>query len=89
MNQEDIRVIKYTDLGTKRFQYWLTLLDCRSGNQTSGKNGKRTLIKYLESLFGPLGQRWHFQRQNEQTYTVKLDQEKDLLIFLLKFKLKN
>ena len=89
MNQEDIRVIKYIDLDTKRFQFWLTLFDCRSGNQTSGKKGKRTLIKYLESLFGPLGQRWHFQRQTEQIYTVKLDQEKDLLIFLLKFKLKN
>jgi hypothetical protein len=89
MNQEDIKVIEYTNLNTKRFQYWLTFFDCRAGNQTSGKKGKKTLIKYLESLFGPLGQRWHFQRQSEQVYTVKLDQERDLLIFLLKFKSKN
>jgi hypothetical protein len=89
MNQEDIKIIKYLDLGTKRFQYWLTLIDCRGGNQTSGKKGKKTLIKYLESLFGPMSGRWHFQRQDEHIYVIKLDQEKDLLIFLLKFKLKN
>lgn len=89
MNQEDIRVVKYLDLKTKRFQYWLTLFDCRGGDYSSGKKGKRTLIKYIESLFGPLGQKWHFERIGEHVYTIKIDQERDLLIFLLKFKSKN
>jgi hypothetical protein len=89
MNQEDIRVAKYLDVKTKRFRFWLTLFDCRGGNQSSGKKGKRTLIQYLESFIGPLGQRWHFERIGEHVYTIKIDQEKDLLIFFLRFKLKN
>lgn len=85
MNLEDIRVIKYHSNLSKRFGHWIFILDRRPQNQSLGKKGKKSLIKYFESLFGILGVRWQYSK-SDYGFIIKLDEERDLLIFLLKFK---
>ncbi len=85
MTPEDIRVVGYKKLETKNFSYWVTFLDNRKNSETLGRKGRKTFIKYLESLFGKLGERWQYHKDHNYCI-VKFNQESDLLIFLLKFK---
>jgi hypothetical protein len=85
MNLEDIRVIKYHSNLSKRFGHWVFILDRRPQYQSLGKKGKKSLIDYFESLFGTLGVRWQYSK-SDYGFIIKLNDERDLLIFLLKFK---
>jgi hypothetical protein len=58
----------------------------RSGvSKLSGKKARKSFIKEIETLFGPLGVRWQFQADEKSIYIIKLNDEKDVLLFLLKF----
>ena len=85
MNLEDIRVIKYHSNLSKRFGHWVFILDRRPQYQSLGKKGKKSLVGYFESLFGTLGVRWQYSK-SDYGFIIKLNDERDLLIFLLKFK---
>lgn len=83
MNLDDIKIIAYNRTAARRFGYWVRIRDYR---QTSGKRAKRGLIKFLEDSLGPLGERWQYARYENGMYEIKFDDERDLLIFLLKAK---
>jgi hypothetical protein len=85
MNIEDVRVIKYHSNLSKRFGHWISILDRRPQYQSLGKKGKKSLISYFESLFGTIGVRWQYSK-SDRGFIIKLDNECDLVIFLLKFK---
>lgn len=86
MNHDDIRIIKYYKDLTERFGHWIFFQDRRSVLDKSGKKGRRRLIQYFETIFGPLGDRWQYSHPSDIEYILKLDSEQDLLLFLLKYK---
>jgi hypothetical protein len=85
MTAEDIQVIGYKKFDTKNFSFWVSFIDRRKNIDTLGRKGRKSFITYLESTFGKLGNRWHYQKDNLK-YIIKFDKESDLLIFLMKFK---
>ena len=86
MTQDDIRVIRYHRDISRRFGHWVFFQDKRPTRDTIGVRGRKNLIRYLESVFGPLGLRWNYEKTDQVIYILKLDDEKDLVIFLLKYK---
>ena len=86
MNQDDIRIIKYHSLPIKNFNHWVFFQDLRPSRDAKGRKGRKNLIRYLESILGPISQRWQYQHPSDHIYILQLVEEKDLLFFLLKFK---
>jgi hypothetical protein len=85
MNPDDFRIIKYHANLSRNFGYWVFVSDRRPQRESDGKRGRKRFIAYFESLFGPLGSRWNYSR-DFHGFIIKLNDEKDLLLFLLKFK---
>lgn len=83
MTLDDIKIIAYNQTSARRFGYWVRIRDYR---QVSGKYARKTFIKFLEQSIGPLGERWNYTRYENGMYEIKFDDERDLLIFLLKAK---
>lgn len=86
MTSDDLILKKYLILDCKRFGCWVWLNDIRSG-RISNVRKRKTLIKFLETILGPLGQRWQYQLLDWDYYIIKINDEKDLTFFLLKFKI--
>lgn len=86
MITDDIRVIRYHRGISNRFGHWAFFQDKRPTSDTVGTRGRKNLIRYLESVFGPIGVKWNYQKIDHVRYILKLNDEKDLLIFLLKYK---
>lgn len=85
MTLDDLNLVKYKTLECRRFAHWVWLQD-RSSGTTSNKHKRRTLRQFIESFIGELSGRWQYQECDNNLYIVKLDNQKDLLVFLLKFK---
>ena len=86
MNSDNIKIVNYYSLNTTRFGHWVRINDYRYGKDSEGRKGRKNFIKFLETFFGPIGQRWQYQKEDNHRYLIKFDQEKDLLFFLLKIK---
>ena len=86
MTTDDIRVIRYHRGISNRFGHWIFFQDKRPARGTIGTRGRKNLIRYLESVFGPIGVKWNYEKIDQVIYILKLNDEKDLLIFLLKYK---
>lgn len=85
MTLDDLNLVKYRTLDCQRFSHWVWLQD-RSSGSDSGKTKRKKLRKFIESIVGDLTGRWQYQECDNSIYIIKLDQESDLIIFLLKFK---
>jgi hypothetical protein len=81
MKLEDIKILNYKHTGAKKFGYWVNIRDYRKVN---GNFARKTFINFLQQTLGPLGVRWQYQRYSHGEYVIKFNDEKDLLIFLLK-----
>lgn len=86
MTFDDIKLIKHQSTGAKRFGYWVHFRDQRPYSLSSGIHGKKTIKKFLETSLGPMGLKWQYQRFNQSDYFIKLDDERDLLFLVLRFK---
>lgn len=86
MTSSDIKIIDYKKINVKRFQHWVTFIDRRNYTDSKGKKGRINFLKYIESLFGNLGIRWCYQKDHNNMFIIKFNEESDLLIFLLKFR---
>lgn len=86
MKIDDIEILDYFNVQTKGFTYWVRFRDRRNSKDSKGRKGRLTFIRYLESFYGKIGDRWFYQKENDSTFIVKFNQESDLLIFLLKYK---
>lgn len=86
MTFDDVKLIKHQSTGAKRFGYWVHFRDQRPSSQSQGIAGKKSIKKFLEISLGPMGQKWQYQKFNQFDYFIKLDNEKDLLFLILKFK---
>jgi hypothetical protein len=85
MTFDDLHLAKYQTLDCKRFKHWVWLQD-RSSGLISARQKRKNLRKYIESIIGVLTARWQYQECDDHCYIIKLDDERDLVIFLLKFK---
>jgi hypothetical protein len=83
--KDSFRIIKHYSNISKRYGNWIVFMDMRSDVVREGRKGRKLFIKEVEQLFGPLGLRWQFQQSSDYEYILKLDDERDLLFFLLKF----
>jgi hypothetical protein len=83
MIQEKVKVEKYFSTNSKRFGYWITLYADFGG----GKPGRKKLINFFETGIGKIGESFQYQRCGDHRYILKLHNEKDALIFLMKFKI--
>jgi hypothetical protein len=85
MTLDDLNLLRYKTLECKRFSHWVWLQD-RSSGTTSTRQKRKKLRFFIESIIGVLSGRWQYQECDNNVYIIKLNEEKDLLVFLLKFK---
>jgi hypothetical protein len=86
MNFDEIRLISHKSVGTKRFGYWIQFRDQSNSPFRYGKKARSRIIKFVEQSFGPIGQRWQYQRLGDCEYILKLNSEVDFLFLLLRFR---
>jgi hypothetical protein len=79
MNFESIKLIWKKDLGTNRFSNWIYIRILTNVR-------KKELVKFLETNLGPLGEKWQYQILSGSELILKLNDDRDLLFFLLKLK---
>lgn len=82
MTADEIRLIRYMNVKTRRFSFWLIFQDNR---KVYGKKARKDLIKFFESALGPLGEKWSFEATTSGTFAIKADSEPDVTMMLLKF----
>jgi hypothetical protein len=80
MNHGDVKIVWHKKVGCRRFGYWIGLRDDR---RLSVRQRKRSSIKIIESVLGPLGLKWQYQLADDKII-LKLDDERDFLFFILK-----
>ena len=83
MTFDDVKLIKHQSTGAKRFGHWVELRDRRPHGQALGIRGRKTMLRFFEQSLGPLGQKWHY-RKDDQNYILKLNDDRDLLFLLLR-----
>jgi hypothetical protein len=86
MTFDDVKLIKHQSTNARQFGYWVHFRDQRPSSLSEGVKGKKSIIKFVESSLGPLGSRWQYQRFDVTDYILKLNNEHDLLILILKFR---
>jgi hypothetical protein len=79
---DGINVEKYLNADTKNYSHWITM----KSDLSTSKKDRRTFIKFLEALFGKIGDRWQYQRCDFGRFIIKLQSENDAVFFLLKYK---
>lgn len=82
MKLNEFRIVSYKNVGTRKFGFWVLI---RDRGKLEGKAARRSLIKFIEASLGPLGNRWQYEK-NQREIILKFNDERDLLIFLLKAK---
>lgn len=82
MNHDSIGVEKYIEIHAKNFNHWIMM----KTDLSVGKKGRRNFIEFVESLFGKIGHRWHYQSCDFGRFIIKFNSEKDAVFLLLKFK---
>lgn len=87
MTKDDIRVINYKSGVGKRYGHWVEFMDLRPDSKRLGRSGRLNFIRFLESYYGPIGDRWYYQKLHSNSGIIlKFNEEQDLLFFLLRFK---
>ncbi len=84
MTFDDVKLLRHKSTGARRFGYWVHFRDRRPLSQSCGVRGRKMMLSFFEKSLGPLGQKWQYQK-NDQEYILKLNDEKDLLFLLLRF----
>lgn len=85
MTLSDIKIVSYCNTSTKRFSYWVKIIDYKN-HHLSNKQSRKSLIEFFELAIGPLGQKWQYSSYGNGIYQIKFNDEKDLLFFLLRAK---
>jgi hypothetical protein len=83
MTFDDITIFHHKRVDTGRFGYWVFI---RVKSSKTGQAARKSLLSFFEQSLGPLSGRWQYQKHNTADYIIKLDDERDLLLLLLKRK---
>jgi hypothetical protein len=76
-----VRVEKYFRADAVNYNHWVVL----AADLSVDKSKRRLFIKFVETLFGRIGERWHYQRIDFGRFILKFQNELDAVIFLMKF----
>jgi hypothetical protein len=82
MTADDFKFIKFMNVETSRFSFWIVFKDSRNNNY--GKRARKELIEFFTSILGPLGERWEYSKDSH-TFTIKLNEGIDATMFALKY----
>ncbi len=85
MTFDDVKLIKHSDTGARRFGYWVQFRDRRPSSEALGVRGRKSMIKFFEESLGPMGQKWQYQKHDSE-YILHLNDQRDLLFLLLRIK---
>ena len=85
MTFDDVKLLKYTSTGAKRFGFWIHFRDRRPVAESNGVRGRKKILKFFEERLGPLGEKWNYQKIDKE-YILKLNSERDLLFLLLRLR---
>ena len=80
--EKDYRVVRYHSTKAKKYSFWLTV----SSIEHCDRVARKTFIDFVENNLGPIGNRWQYQKISSTRFILKLCEEQDALLFLLKFK---
>jgi len=81
---QDYKLLAYYNFESKKFGHWALIKDFNKKTITSGRRDRSDFIKTIEQSFGKLGTKWHYQKDDSDTFYLKFDDEKDLLMLLLR-----
>jgi hypothetical protein len=84
MTYDDLKLISHRNTGAKRFGYWIYFRDRRKHSETQGIKGRKEIITFFESRLGEIGQRWQYQKVDQNGIFLKINDERDFLFLLLK-----
>ena len=84
MSIDYLAVDKVIAHSCQRFRFWLMLRSEKTSIIT--KQDRKNFLSFAESILGPIGQRWQYQRYDIGRFILKIDNEQDAVFFLLKFK---
>jgi hypothetical protein len=80
--EKDYKVVRYHSTKAKKYSFWLTV----SSIEYCDRVARKTFIDFVENNLGPIGNRWQYQKISSTRFILKLCEEQDALLFLLKFK---
>ncbi len=81
MTIDDFKFIKFMNVETSRFSFWVVFSDKRS---VYGKKSRRDLIDFFTPVLGKLGERWEYSKDSH-TFIIKLNEGVDATMFALKY----
>ncbi len=84
MTYDDLKLISHQDTGAKRFGFWIYFRDRRKQLDQQGIRGRKEIINFFESRLGKMGERWQYQRVDQNGIFLKVNDERDFLFLLLK-----
>jgi hypothetical protein len=85
MTFDDVKLLKYTSTGAKRFGFWIHFRDQRPVTESNGIRGRKKILEFFEERLGPLGEKWNYQKIDKE-YILKLNSDRDLLFLLLRLR---
>lgn len=84
MTADDIRLIRYMNADTRRFSFWMIFQDNRL-DYRGRRVRNRELIKFFETIMGPLNDKWQFDASDAGTFVIKADSDLDVTMMLLRY----
>lgn len=84
MTYDDLKLISHQSTGAKRFGYWIYFRDRRKHMNQQGVKGRKEIISFFEDRLGKMGERWQYQRVDQNGIFLKINDERDFLFLLLK-----
>lgn len=84
ISDDDFKFIKYMNVGSRRFSFWITFMDKRPYQRKNGRRGKKDLISFWSARLGALGDQWEYSLY-PYTIVIKLNNEQDVTMTLLKY----
>jgi hypothetical protein len=81
----DFKFIRYMNVGSRRFSFWVTFRDLRSSRRQSGQKAKKELIRFWSEILGTLGDRWEYSSYSDNSFIIKLNSAQDVTMMLLKY----
>lgn len=82
MTVDDFKFIRFMNVETSRFSFWVVFKDQRSHNY--GKKARKELIDFFTPVLGSLGERWEYSKDGH-TFIIKLNEGIDATMFALKY----
>jgi len=82
MTTDDFKFIRFMNVETSRFSFWVIFQDLRRNSY--GIKGRKELVRYFTDILGPLGESWQYEK-NDRDFIIKLNENANTTMFTLKY----